>query len=187
VEKIKRIEDILILPETIGEAGIENDVSISPEVMAGVFKDQDLAVVKPFKIHYEAEREGESDTIHVVVDVRGEIEAACARCLEAVVHTMDLHLETDYLPAEPDMASDLEGERTSSEIGYYRKSIHLGEFIVSEMVLALPLRFICNEEECKGLCPGCGVNLNREECRCETPVDPRMKKLAELKDKIRRK
>jgi len=186
VEKIKRIEDIMILPETIGEAGIENDVSISPDVMTEVFKEKDLSVDKPFRIHYEAEREGESDTIHVSVDVQGELQAACARCLEPVNHKMDFHLDTDYLPAEPDMSGDLEGERVSSEIGYYRKSIHLGDFILSELVLALPLRYICNEE-CKGLCPGCGANLNREECRCETPVDPRLQKLKDFKDKIRRK
>lgn len=186
MEKVKRIEDIMILPETIGEAGIEDDLTVAPEVMAEVFKDKDLEVDKPFTIRYVAEREGESDTIHVSVDVEGELKAGCARCLEPVDHTVNLHLETDYIPASPDMSGNLEGERVSSEIGYYRKSIHLGEFIVSELVLALPLRFIC-DEECKGLCPGCGVNLNREECRCETPVDPRMKKLAELKDKIRRK
>lgn len=186
MEKIKRIEGIMILPETIGEAGIENELSISPEVMAEVFKEQDISVDKPFHIHYVAEREGESDTIHVSVDVQGEIQGACARCLEPVAHEVDLHLETDYLPAEPDMSGNLEGERVSSEIGYYRKSIHLGEFIISELVLALPLRYICNDE-CKGLCPGCGVNLNREECHCETPVDPRLQKLKDLKDKIRRK
>jgi uncharacterized protein len=186
VEKIKRIEDILILPETVGEAGLENDVSISAEEMAGVLKDQGISVDKPFHIHYEVEREGESNTIHVSVDVSGGIHAACARCLEPVEHKMNLHIETDYIPAEPDMSGNLEGERVSSEIGYYRKSIHLGEFILSELVLALPLRYICNEE-CRGLCPGCGANLNREECRCETPVDPRLQKLEDLKDKIRRK
>ena len=186
MEKIKHIEDIMILPETIGEAGIENDVSISPEIMAEELKDKDLSVDKPFRIHYEAERQGESETVHVSVDVAGKLQAACARCLEPVDHTMDLHLETDYIPAEPDMGGNLEGERVSSEIGYYRKSIHLGEFILSELVLALPLRYICNDE-CKGLCPGCGVNLNREECHCETPVDPRLQKLKDLKDKIRRK
>jgi uncharacterized protein len=154
--------------------------------MAEVFKEQDLSVDKPFKIHYEVEREGESSNFHVSVDVQGRLQAECARCIEPVEHALDLHLETDYLPAEPDMSGNLEGERVSSEIGYYRKSIHLGEFILSELVLALPLRYICNEE-CKGLCPGCGVNLNREECHCETPVDPRLQKLKDLKDKIRRK
>ena len=38
---------------------------------------------------------------------------------------------------------------------------------------------LCSED-CKGLCPGCGVNLNREPCRCKKQVDPRLAKLASL-------
>lgn len=186
MEKIKRIEDITIAPEMIGEAGVEKELQIVPEAVAEVFKDMDIEVPKPFHIRYVVEREKDSDTIHATVDVKGEIQAFCSRCLEPVRHMVDLHLKTDYLPALPDMGRDLEAERSSSETGYYRNIIRLGDYIVSELGLALPLRFICSEE-CKGLCPGCGANLNREECRCETPTDPRMKKLADLKDKIRRK
>lgn len=186
MEKIKRLEDIIIVPETIPEAGIENDVSISPEVMSEVIKDEDLKVTKPFHIHYVVEKEEGSDTIHAEVDVKGEVDTFCSRCLESMTHTVDFSLDTDYIPALPDMAKDLEAERSSSETGFYRKNVRLGDYIISELVLALPIRYICNEE-CKGLCPGCGANLNREECRCETPVDPRMQKLGDLKDKIRRK
>lgn len=186
MEKINRIEDIQIAPETVGEAGIENEVSVSPDIMGEVLRDKGLTVTKPFHIRYVVEREEGSDTIHAAVDVDGEIEAACARCLDRIVHRMDLHLKTDYLPAPSDMAENLEEERVNSEIGYYRKNVRLGEYIISELVLALPMRFICSED-CKGLCPGCGVNLNQEECRCERPTDPRLQKLADLKDKIRRK
>ncbi|HQG31455.1 MAG TPA: DUF177 domain-containing protein [Deltaproteobacteria bacterium] len=187
MEKIKRIDDITLIPEMIGEAGIENEVTISPEAMTGIFKDMDVTVSKPFDVHYVVEREKDSDTICATVDVRGEIEASCSRCLEPIRHTVDLHLKTAYLPALPDMSGDLEAERSSSETGYYRNIIRLGDYIVSELGLSLPLRFICSED-CKGLCPGCGANLNREECRCETaPKDPRMKKLMDLKDKLRRK
>lgn len=180
------MEDITLIPENIGEAGIENEVVIPPESMDEVLKDKDLKVAGPFRVHYIVEREKDSDTIHVFIDVEGKIEAACARCLEAVTHGVDLHIETDYMPAPPDMPENLEEERISSETGYYRKIVRLGSFIVSELVLGLPLRFIC-DEGCQGLCSGCGVNLNREACRCEAPGDPRMKKLADLKDKIRRK
>ena len=34
--------------------------------------------------------------------------------------------------------------------------------------------------DCKGLCPGCGANLNHEACRCKKAVDPRLAKLAQL-------
>ena len=38
---------------------------------------------------------------------------------------------------------------------------------------------LCSED-CKGLCPGCGVNLNHEACRCKKQVDPRLAALAKL-------
>jgi len=186
VEKIKRFEDIHLSPETMGEAGIENEVSFSPEIMAEVFKDKGLEVRKPFSVRYVVEREEDSDTVHAHIDVTGEIEADCARCLEQVVYPVELHLNTDYLPATKDMAENLEEERINSETGYYRKVIRLGEFIISELLLTIPLRFIC-DEDCRGLCAGCGANLNREECRCEASVDPRLQKLKDLKDKFRRK
>lgn len=43
-----------------------------------------------------------------------------------------------------------------------------------EFVLALPVKPLCNEN-CKGLCPVCGVNRNSASCSCESePLDPRM-------------
>ncbi len=186
MEKIKRMEDIHISPEIVGEAGVENEVMVVPEAVDEIFRNKDLVVKEPFTIHYVVEREKDSEDIHVGVDVQGEIETFCARCLETMTYPVDLHLETSYMPASPEMSKNLEEERTSSATGYYRKTIRLGDYIASELVLALPLRFIC-DEQCKGLCPECGANLNREECRCgEKPVDPRLQKLSQLKEKIRK-
>lgn len=46
-------------------------------------------------------------------------------------------------------------------------------------ILDMDTKTLCSED-CKGLCPGCGVNLNREPCRCKKQVDPRLAKLASL-------
>jgi len=54
-----------------------------------------------------------------------------------------------------------------------------------QILLALPSRRLCREE-CKGLCPTCGADLNAGRCDCEQrEVDPRWSALAELKDKSR--
>lgn len=187
MERVKRLEDIQVSPETIGEAGLEIDVMLLPEAVGEVFRNKDLTVRDPFELHYVVERDKDSGDVHVGIDIEGRIETFCARCLETMTCPVDLHLETDYLPATREMSQNLEEERLSSETGYYRKTIHLGDYIASELVLALPLRFIC-DEGCKGLCTGCGVNLNREACRCEAkPGDPRLQKLAELnKEKLRK-
>ena len=54
------------------------------------------------------------------------------------------------------------------------------EFCSTAAVLNLPLRYLCRED-CKGLCPDCGTDLNVDTCSCaNTKIDPRMAKLKEL-------
>jgi len=50
-----------------------------------------------------------------------------------------------------------------------------------QFVLSLPMKPLCSEG-CKGLCPVCGTNLNRNTCDCK-PVweDPRFAALRELR------
>ncbi len=43
--------------------------------------------------------------------------------------------------------------------------IDIGEDVRQEILLGFPDRVVC-QEQCKGLCSGCGANLNNENCRC---------------------
>jgi len=52
--------------------------------------------------------------------------------------------------------------------------------ICDEILLSFPMRILCRDD-CRGLCAGCGADLNKEACRCtKKEVDPRLAKLAEL-------
>jgi uncharacterized protein len=46
-------------------------------------------------------------------------------------------------------------------------------------LLELDTKNLCSDD-CRGLCPGCGVNLNEGQCRCKKEIDPRLAKLAQL-------
>ena len=46
-------------------------------------------------------------------------------------------------------------------------------------LLEMDTKNLCSED-CRGLCPGCGADLNRESCRCKKETDPRLAKLAQL-------
>ena len=185
MEKVTKFEDIRLIPDTIGEAGLEKDILVAPEVVEATLDNEDLRIEEPFRIHYVVLREKDSDRLHAGVDIAGEVKTFCSRCLNPMTYRVRLGLEAEYLPALPGMSDHLEEERVSREIGYYKKSILLGEYIVSELVLSLPIRYICSPN-CKGLCPGCGADLNNAPCTCEKPIDPRLQKLAVLKEKIRR-
>ena len=57
--------------------------------------------------------------------------------------------------------------------------VDLGDLARTAFILDMDTKFLC-APDCKGLCPGCGVNLNFEPCRCKKEVDPRLAKLAQL-------
>jgi uncharacterized protein len=61
------------------------------------------------------------------------------------------------------------------EISYYRDDqIDLNELLREQFYLALPMKPLCSEE-CKGLCPQCGINRNTATCACATEwEDPRL-------------
>ncbi|MDF2568051.1 MAG: hypothetical protein K0R90_1507 [Oscillospiraceae bacterium] len=58
--------------------------------------------------------------------------------------------------------------------------LDLDELVLSDILLNLPSKLLC-DEECKGLCPNCGSNLNTKDCQCKkTTVDPRLETLGKL-------
>ncbi|MDO4458614.1 MAG: DUF177 domain-containing protein [Clostridia bacterium] len=60
--------------------------------------------------------------------------------------------------------------------------LDLDELIYSDIILEMPVKFLCRDD-CKGLCPTCGANLNQGPCECsKTQIDPRMEILRKLID-----
>ena len=177
----QKLDDLKIAVETLSEAGLEEQVCFAPEVLAEILADDSFAVSRELVVDYEVDLDGAD--VNVSARLSGAFETACCRCLKPIEHVLDLDIRTLFLPAEEDMPDDLEAEREDSSVGYYRNDIELGRFLRSELVLSLPLRYICRED-CRGLCPNCGADLNVGSCKCERPIDPRFGKLAELKNKL---
>jgi uncharacterized protein len=61
--------------------------------------------------------------------------------------------------------------------------LDLEQVLREQLDLALELRVLCSEE-CKGLCAGCGADLNHEQCRCEPQVDERWSALEQLRQQL---
>jgi len=58
--------------------------------------------------------------------------------------------------------------------------IDLSEDVRQTILLAVPFKLLCSED-CRGLCPGCGADLNREACRCmEVPGESPLESLREV-------
>jgi uncharacterized protein len=72
-----------------------------------------------------------------------------------------------------------------AEIGYYQgEGILLDDVVREQVLLAAPLKVTCRED-CKGLCPHCGKNLNQEQCSCAVALEePRWAPLKEIRGKL---
>jgi len=111
-----------------------------------------------------------------IVEVEGYLHASfkltCSRCLGALVQELDTDFAVTFAPDGAFAASqeDEDGvELSADELGlslYEGDEIDLRETIYEQIVLALPSKQLCSEE-CKGLCPNCGADLNHGTCQCD--------------------
>jgi len=114
------------------------------------------------------------------------LELQCARCLEPVPQDIARDFELLYRPLGADAGRDeLSVTDAEAEIGYYQgEGILLEDVLREQVLLALPLKVTCRED-CKGLCPHCGRNLNEEACSCSVPMeDPRWAALKEVRSRL---
>jgi len=147
----------------------------------------------PLKTSGRAEVVEEHHGKHEIIkDVRlrgklsAQLELQCARCLEPVPQQIQREFELVYRPLGADAGRDeLSVTDAEAEIGYYQGDGLLLEDVLREQVLlALPLKVTCRDN-CKGLCPQCGKNLNQEQCSCATAEeDPRWAGLKEVRNRL---
>lgn len=137
---------------------------------------------RSFHVDLEAHRMGQDVYLEGVIE--GRFEFGCSRCLarygQPLREPFRLVLEPagERVPADPEAAAALArdglclGEEL--ETGWFRgHQIEVGPFLLELVILAVPVKPLCRED-CRGLCPRCGVDRNQETCRCEevSPSSP---------------
>ncbi|HXX28577.1 MAG TPA: DUF177 domain-containing protein [Terriglobales bacterium] len=119
-------------------------------------------------------------------ELSASLEIACARCLAPVVQNVERDFDLLYRPLGADAGQEeVSFSVAEAEIGYYEGTGLLLEDVLREQVLlAVPLKAICRQD-CKGLCPQCGADLNLAQCACQQPVgDRRWSVLKEFRSKL---
>lgn len=146
--------------------------------------DASLRIADPIEVTGEAEL-GPGDEIRVGGHLAGSLEASCDRCAEPVSILVDTDFDLRYEPSENEPAESEHGiTAREADTGFYDgDGIELAGVVREQLLLLLPMRLLCSED-CKGICPVCGQNRNKAECRCQTPRnDPRWEALAKLAGK----
>jgi len=119
--------------------------------------------------------------------VRGRLEADvaldCVRCLEPVEQHLDIEFDSVFVDAseETDRTETEVTDEALDESLVDNGLIDTAEVVREQILLAIPDQVFCGED-CKGLCPKCGANLNLIDCKCsDDDIDPRWAALRDIK------
>ena len=100
----------------------------------------------------------------------------CARCMCDITERLSFDLEEALVREEEN--SDPDGDA----VVFSGNEIDITEIVQTGFFMNVPGKFLCSED-CKGLCPDCGKNLNDGECDCdEGVIDPRWEALKKIMD-----
>jgi len=144
------------------EIGGRKNVSLELKFHNLEFVDREIEIKD--KVQLELEIYNTEDSFLVQGTLEAELILSCSRCLQKYSSTIKLDISEDV------MKSEMEDE----------EELYLDDIIVDNIILSLPMKSLCSED-CKGICPQCGQDLNEGECDCEIEtVDPRLAKLKEF-------
>lgn len=113
---------------------------------------------------YHAQISNVGGALLVTGSVAGTVVGACARCLEEVRFDVAGELEGYFIiEGEGEAPSDMDED----EFDFLdaSKTIDLEPIVRAAVIVELPLQPLCRDD-CKGMCPQCGANLNEETCDC---------------------
>jgi uncharacterized protein len=146
-------------------------------------EDTMLSLDRPLKVNVHVYKVG--DKYLLDGDISGRARVRCDRCLEpyhwelkSSFHVSLLVRSTTPHEAELELLEqDMEVEFINGE------TVDLNAILREQVYLALPMKNLCRED-CLGLCPLCGANLNEGPCRCRKDSGhPAFSKLKSMKIK----
>ena len=124
--------------------GLEINQTIPKEGIG--LSDEEIDLRSPITVKSHVERVDHQIIAHTTV--KADFGYLCSRCLEEFHEVQEIEYDFDF------------------EVTPQTESVDLGEEVRQELILANPSRILC-KKDCKGICPGCGVNLNLEQCKCK--------------------
>ena len=117
------------------------------------------------------------------LDLSLDFVAPCARCLADVAGTYRFTLEKTV--ATPEMLDGLDEDKVDDFAVVEDGFLDLDEPAYALLLSEFPSRVLCRED-CRGLCPICGTDLNEGSCSCKTSeTDPRLSPLAAVLERLR--
>jgi uncharacterized protein len=147
----------------IGEAGIDVCVDVTEAWLSSECADLSVGLSQA-GVRLAGRLEPAGDGYLFRGNLRGELKASCARCLEPAIILIDAPMAISFVEQEDD--ADDDDDEQDDVVTFERGVIDVGGPIRDEILLAVPMSSVCRED-CAGICPTCGRNRNLTPCDCE--------------------
>ena len=113
--------------------------------------------------------------LELTLNAKSTLDAVCDRCGKAFAQEKDV-------PFACMLAEELQNEENDEIVLLEDGMVDVGDLARTAFILDMDIKTLCSED-CKGLCPRCGANLNLGPCSCKKETDPRLAVLAKLLEK----
>lgn len=125
----------------------------------------------PVKLTGKIEAKAQVVSLNAEAEVRYQGQCdRCAREAERLYRVPVRHILVEELQNEDDEDAFILVEN---------RQLDLRRLTLEDIYLFLPSKFLCTDD-CKGICPQCGTNLNEASCNCKKEVDPRLEALLSM-------
>lgn len=163
---------LLQLKEVFLNEGKRLDVDYSLP-MSGFDIKGDYPFKSPVKV--SASAVNRASLVELKVKAVFDYTTRCDRCFDEIVK----RFEFTFVHG---LAVSLIDDENDDYIETPDYTLELDEVVISDILLNLPSKILC-KDDCKGICPKCGKNLNHGECDCDkTEIDSRLEILKQLID-----
>lgn len=113
--------------------------------------------------------------LELTLNAKSTLDAVCDRCGKAFAQEKDV-------PFACMLAEELQNEENDEIVLLEDGMVDVGDLARTVFILDMDTKTLCSED-CKGLCPRCGADLNLGPCSCKKETDPRLAVLAKLLEK----
>ncbi len=148
-------------------------------------KIEEISLENPFINNYILEINIEKSHNQIILNANLELEAMfeCDRCSEIYKTNLYTNFKQIYLFGVEKNINEID-DLNLTYLPFDVNKIDISKEIYDYSNLSVPMKKLC-KNDCKGLCPTCGVNLNYEECKCNNEIiNERWLPLLELKRKF---
>lgn len=127
-------------------------------------------IAKPLEVTGEARNM--AGALFLTAKAETELDLVCDRCVRPFQKTKTVEIHTL-------VAERLEDEENTDIVLMDGSFLDLDQVVTTAFILEMDTKNLCSED-CKGLCPKCGANLNDGPCNCKPEIDPRLAALTQL-------